>query len=180
MSKNSSIQRLPNEVDPFRLVEQGRIFQGRIPIGDFPRIKELLAEDTGELVEVELEFSRNEQQMPVITGKVNVSLAMICNRCLDTTHTTITSEIDVVLVSSEEQADRLMEGFDTYLIYDQKLVLNDFIEDELLLAMPIVVTHESCEPARKLIEALPEDEQDTEEQQQKENPFAVLKNIKLN
>ena len=57
MSKNSNIQRLPVEIDPFRLVDQGRIFDGRIPINDFPRLKEQLFEGDDDIDKILLMFT---------------------------------------------------------------------------------------------------------------------------
>ena len=183
MSSNSTIQRLPVEVDPFKLVEQGRLFEGRIPQQDFPRLQELLfSDDSGssdsKLIEVNLEFARTDTRLPVIRGHIKADLQMICNRCLDATDLIIDADLEVVLVSTDEQAERLQEGFDIWMVEDQNLFLRDFIEDEILLAMPIVISHEDCEPAKALIEALPGDENTQEEQ--KENPFAALKDLKLN
>ena len=184
MSSNSSIQRLPVEVDPFKLVEQGRLFEGRIPQQDFPRLKELLFScentdyESNKLIEVSLEFTRTDTRLPVIKGQIKAELQMVCNRCLEATDLAIDSKLEVVLVSSDEQAERLQEGFDIWLVEDQTLFLRDFIEDEILLAMPIVISHEDCEPAKALIEALPGDKDS--EDQQKENPFAALKDLKLN
>ncbi|PID33913.1 MAG: hypothetical protein CR955_00075 [Thiotrichales bacterium] len=183
MSDNSQIQRLPVEVDPFKLVEQGRQFKGRIPLSDYPRLKDLLyvgeSSSNKNLVEVNLEFARNETGLPVIKGQIEAEMQMVCNRCLDATALSIETQTEVVLVGSDAQAERLQDAFDIWLVEDQTLNLKDFIEDELLLSMPLVIAHEECEPIRKLIEALPEDEY-TEEQKKKENPFAALKDLKLN
>ena len=123
MSSNSTIQRLPVEVDPFKLVEQGRLFEGRIPQQDFPRLQELLFLDNtdSELIEVNLEFTRTDTRLPVVKGHIKAELQMICNRCLDATDLTIDSKLEVVLVSNDEQAERLQEGFDIWLVEDQTL-----------------------------------------------------------
>ena len=186
MSNNSSIQRLPVEVDPFRLVEQGRQFEGRIPITDFPRLEDLLFEANDELVVVNLEFTRTETGLPMIKGTIQAKLQMVCNRCLDATTLEIVANPEVVLVSNDAQAERLQDVTDIWLVEDKNLFLKDFIEDELLLAMPIVIAHGNCQPARKFIEALPEDafhgesRDGNNDEQQKDNPFAVLKDLKLN
>ena len=183
MSKNSSIQRLPVEVDPFRLVEQGRKFEGRIPVGDFSRLQDLLFEANDELVKVHLEFTRTEAGLPVIKTLITAVLQMICNRCLDATELQLAVNTEVVLVGSDAQAEKLQDGFDIWLVEDKKLFLKDFIEDELLLEMPLVIAHNKCQPERALIEALPDDGQsdrNNEGQQGKENPFAALKDLKLN
>ena len=185
MSDNSSIQRLPVEVDPFRLVEQGRIFDGRIPLSDFKRVNELLFKSstkdekgTKTLVSVHLEFVRTDTKLPVIKGRISTDLSMVCQRCLDAKNETLETTFEVVLVSSDEQAERFQEGYDTWLVENQMLFVNDFLEDEMLLAMPFVVTHEDCQPVRELIEALPEDTE-VQASKDKENPFAVLKDFKL-
>ena len=181
MSKNSNIQRLPVEIDPFRLVEQGRIFDGRIPINDFPRLKEQLFEGDDDIdnniVNVHLEFTRTDTRLPVVRGTISSALQMTCQRCLKGTEELFETKLEVVLVSSDAQAEKLQEGFDTWLVEEQQIFLRDFIEDEILLALPLVIAHDECDAARKLIEALPEDEI-SEAQQVDDNPFAVLKELK--
>ncbi len=183
MSKNNNIQRLPVEVDPFRLVDQGRIFDGRIPLNDFPRLKEQLfkgdsADDVDKnIVNVHLEFTRTDTRLPVVRGTISSALQMTCQRCLKGTEELFETELEVVLVSSDAQAEKLQEGFDTWLVEEQQIFLRDFIEDEILLALPLVIAHDECEAARKLIEALPEEEI-SETQQEDSNPFAALKALK--
>ena len=185
MSNVSSIQRLPVEVDPFRLVEQGRLFDGRIPLSDFKRVSELLFKPLSKgvkgkqtLVNVHLEFTRTDTKLPVIKGTINADLEMICQRCLEAKKESLIISFEVVLVSSDEQAERLQEGYDTWLVEEQLLFINDFLEDEMLLAVPFVVAHDDCQPVRELIESLPEDLAE-QKSDKKENPFAVLKDLKL-
>ena len=102
---------------------------------------------------------------------------MTCQRCLKGTEELFETKLEVVLVSSDAQAEKLQEGFDTWLVEEQQIFLRDFIEDEILLALPLVIAHDECDAARKFIEALPEDEI-TEAQQEVDNPFAVLKELK--
>ena len=185
MSKNNIIQRLPVEVDPFKLVEQGRIFDGRIPIDDFSRLKEQLFESADNdtvavddnIVNVHIEFTRTDTGLPVVRGSISSNLQMTCQRCLKGKDEFFETNLEVVLVSSDAQAEKLQKGFDTWLVEEQKMFLLDFIEDEILLALPLVVAHDECDAARKLIEALPEDEI-SEVEQEESNPFAALKVLK--
>ncbi|HIP95006.1 MAG TPA: hypothetical protein EYH20_06680 [Leucothrix sp.] len=194
MSKSSRFQRLPVEVDPFRLVEQRRILDGRIPLGDFSRLAESLVkrvESTDKndgcnerIVFVHLEFTRTNTGLAVIKGNIHADLDMLCQRCLQAKIESFKTDFEVVLVTSDAQEERMQEGFDTWFVEDQKIFLQDFIEDEILLALPLVVTHDACKAERELIEARPEDvviENATEDTEvgQKENPFAVLKDLKL-
>ena len=186
MSKHNRIQRLPLEVDPFRLVGQGQTYEGKIPLGDYPRLKELLHDAAGEalkknLIDVKLEFTRTETGLPVVRGDIATTLGLPCQRCLKAETVPFETRFEVVLVSSDEQAERLQSGYDTWLVEEQKMFLQDFIEDEILLALPPVVMHDECDAPKELIEALPSDlDEEDEETQQKKNPFAVLKDLKLN
>ena len=188
MSKSSSFQRLPVEVEPFRLVEQDRIFDGRIPISDFPRLKELAFQDNKNdntqddlsAVVVHIEFTRTNTGLPIVNGEIHIELQLICQRCLEAKSESFKSSFEVVLVKNDEQAEKLQEGFDTWFVEDQKMFLLDFIEDEILLGLPLAILHDDCEPARALIEALPEDvASEEQEESKKDNPFSVLKNLKL-
>lgn len=182
MSKSSSIQRLPVEVDPFRLVEQGRLLDGIIPIGDFPRLKELVFQgdkQSDSVIAVHLSFMRTNTGLPAIKGEISAELQMLCQRCLDAKTEPFESQFEVVLVTSDEQAERLQGGFDTWFVEEKRVFLQDFIEDEIILALPLAVTHENCQAVRELIEALPESVANEEQEvSEKENPFAVLKNLK--
>lgn len=189
MSSNKRIQRLPVEVDPFRLVDQGRVYEGKIPVGDYPRLKEILFDsdegsENGTLVNVKLEFTKTDTGFAVILGKISARLEMPCQRCLKAEVVPFETELKVVLVASDEQAERLQDGYDTWLVEDHSLFLQDFIEDEILLALPYTVSHETCESVIELNEFMPEshpqDDEQNKEAQEKGNPFSALKDLKLN
>ena len=168
--------RLPVEVNPYRLVEQGRVFDGVCDVSSLTRISDLLASQDGTL-SVHLTFHRNESSLPAIKGQITGGLSLVCQRCLDQMSLPINSTIELVFVSSDEKAQSLQEGYETYLVEDSRILLNDLIEDEVLLGFPQLVMHEACEPYKPLIEATPEMISQTVHEE-KENPFAVLQNLK--
>lgn len=182
-------QRLPREIDPYRLVEQGRELTGRLPITDFSRLQDMLFYETAldrkgdkSAINVSLIFDRTETGLPMVKGKIECDLDLHCQRCLSAVNMPLETELAVVFVSTDVQAETLQEGFDTWLVEDNNLFLQDFIEDEILLALPVVSSHEQCQPERELIEALPEDviaEEHDSQESEKDNPFAVLKNLDI-
>ncbi|CAA6815583.1 MAG: Unknown protein [uncultured Thiotrichaceae bacterium] len=172
--------RLPIEVSPYRLVEQRKTLTGEAPIEQMTRLADLLVSTQGNAT-IELEFTRNDTGLPIVKGSINATLDVICQRCLKSVQHEVDSSIYVVLVKNDEQeAERVQEGFESWLVDEEseKMRLLDFIEDEILLALPFSVMHEQCEPARPLIEALPEDELLVTEAEPKENPFSVLQSLK--
>ena len=170
--------RLPVEVNPFRLIEQRRQLVGRLPLASFPRLTALLADDNGD-VAVVLDFFRTTNKLPVIGGSVKGTLALQCQRCLEPVLFELDAQINVVVTTS--QTDRRPEelGYEICIIENERLFLQDFIEDEVLLSLPAIPKHDICQPAK----ALREDIDDTVSNEQpgqkdKENPFAVLKDWK--
>ena len=177
--------RLPVEVNPFRLIEQRRQLTGQVDAGTLPRLQELLVQDAGELV-VELDFDYSLSKLPMISGKVCGSVALECQRCLEPVQVEIDASLNVVVTTSQTDRQPEDEGYEICIVEDERLFLQDFIEDEVLLALPVVPRHANCKPVKALRETSIEESVssagiiDTKHQQEeeRENPFAALKDWK--
>jgi uncharacterized protein len=168
-------KRLPIDIDPFRLVEQRILLSGQIQVKQFPRLKTLLTSNTGN-VHIDLTFERtNVTHLPIIRGRITSELALICQRCLRSVAFSVDSTLNIVLVRRDTEAERLQGDYETWLVEDDRIFLQDFIEDEVLLALPHSALHNECEPFKPLIETSPDEVE--EPQKKSENPFAVLKNF---
>lgn len=172
--------RLPIEINPYRLVEQRRILDGRVALHDLPRLKELAAHDKNE-VSVELAFEVTDTGLPVINGKITGNVPLQCQRCMEPFDYQIDSVLAVILIKSDAEAELLQDSYDTWMVEDDRIFLLDFIEDELLLELPVVAKHKECE-LDDIVNKISFDEEDKEALQQQEkagdNPFSELKNWK--
>ena len=177
------LNRLPVDVNPFKLVEQGRCLAGVVPLQQLPRLAEVALDGT-EAIAVTLDFTRSAGGRPMIKGHIRGNILLECQRCMQPVTIALDAPLQVALTTFESDERPEQEGLEAWLIEDERLFIQDFVEDEILLALPLVAKHEQCEPLRKLIEALPSDEPVTENEQEdvaanaKKNPFAVLKNWK--
>jgi uncharacterized protein len=168
-------KRLPIDIDPFRLVEQRILLSGEMPVKQFPRLKNFLTDNAG-VMQVDLTFDRTEvTHLPIVTGSIKGELKLICQRCLDAVPFTIYSDLNIVLIKTDAEAERLQSDYDIWQVEDDRIFLQDFIEDEILLALPHSALHDECEPFKPLIEAVPDEIEP--EQQRSDNPFAVLKDF---
>ena len=168
-------KRLPIDIDPFRLVEQRILLSGEMPVKQLSRLKKFLADTTG-LVQVELTFDRTKvTHLPIVVGSIKGELDLICQRCLNAVSFTLNSDLNIVLIKNDAEADRLQSDYDTWQVEDDRIFLQDFIEDEILLVLPHSALHDTCEPFKPLIEAVLDEAEP--EQQKGDNPFAVLKNF---
>ena len=171
MSKRQD--RLPVQVDPYRLAEQGREYDGMLPLRQMKRLSPLLESDTGE-ASVGLRFGVDEMGVHYLKGTIRVDLALQCQRCLEHLAWPVDSTLSLGFVDSTAEADNLPGGYEPYIVESVPLALIDLIEDELLLALPQIPMHdvEQC-PAREFVE--PEAQQDNADQ---DNPFQVLADLK--
>jgi uncharacterized protein len=166
---------LPVELDPFRHAGLGSRFAGRYPVRQMPRLASMLADEDGE-VEVELEFGRDERGLALVSGRVAAHLSVTCQRCLDIMPISLRTDIHLGIVHGEDEAGHLPEGLDPLVVPAGLLRPREMVEDEIILAMPLVPRHPDeagCQPHGDWDEA---DEQAGAERA--EGPFAVLKDLK--
>lgn len=177
------LNRLPVDVNPFKLVEQERCLTGVLPLRQLPRLAGVVLAGSEDFT-VQLAFTRSIGGRPMIKGYVRGNILLECQRCLQPVHLAFDAPIQVALTTFESDERPEQEGLEAWLVEDERLFIQDFVEDEILLALPLVAKHEQCEPVRKLIEALPSDEPVATSEQTdtkanaKKNPFAVLKDWK--
>jgi uncharacterized protein len=104
--------------------------------------------------------------------KADVRLALCCQRCLAPVEETVALDRSLRFVADEQQAAALdAELEDDVLALERVLDLRELVEDELLLALPLVPRHAQCP------EPLPLGD-DQEPADERSNPFAVLAGLK--
>ncbi|MDX9988815.1 DUF177 domain-containing protein [Thiothrix unzii] len=156
---------------------------GVMPLQQLPRLVEVVLAGTQD-VAVTLDFTRSIGGRPMIKGHIRGNVVLECQRCMQPVTIPLDVPVEVALTTFESDERPEQEGLEAWLVEDERLFIQDFVEDEILLALPLAAKHEQCEPVRKLIEALPSDVVLTESGQEdsavitKKNPFAVLKDWK--
>jgi len=163
---------LPKLVDPRRLAEQRAEFRESIAITDLPRIEEYV-ESASKDVQVELVFGKDEHYRLCVSGCIEGSVDLICQRCMEPVEVSFKQEINLVVVYSDDQAKSVPREVDPWEV-GELANLHELIEDEIFLALPVVAKHPigECEPpAMKQVEIV------VEQQEGRQRPFEVLKNL---
>lgn len=107
--------------------------------------------------------------------KAQTLLRLECQRCLLPVETPLEIDRALRFVAGEDQAAALdAESEDDVLALSRALDLRELIEEELLLAMPLVARHEVC-AAPRAAGAAPEVDAEADEQP---HPFAALAALK--
>lgn len=171
-------ERLPVHIDPIRMAETRRLLQGRIALAEMARLGESLQDSDGE-VTVSLEFGTDNEGIRFMRGRIQAEVSLQCQRCLETMRYPIDSEFSLALVRNTVEAEALPSHYEPLLVEGEPLFLRDIIEDELLLALPIVAMHapEECSINISSDQGAGEARKDTGATE-KESPFAVLADLK--
>jgi uncharacterized protein len=134
-----------------KLLDIGPLADGRadidftIPLKEFPRVLPLLAAPDGE-ARGRVDFSR-EGRIAVAEVTVTAEVLLQCQRCLSPLKWPVHSTARAALVATQAQAAQVPETLETVLAPEYRISLRDLVEEELLLALPLVPRHENDECA---------------------------------
>jgi uncharacterized protein len=178
----------PRRLDVAAFAAEGATISGHWPLSGMPRIvtSEMPAEDgtTAEEAASDIEWSAQGEQRPVPAGAPEIWLTLSarttvhlqCQRCLAAVDVPLEVSRAFRFVADEVSAERLDEELeDEVLVLGRSLDLHELVEDELLLAMPIVPRHDVCPEAPTLSFG----EEDVDDQPgAPAHPFAALAALK--
>ncbi|MCU7882006.1 MAG: DUF177 domain-containing protein [Candidatus Thiodiazotropha sp. (ex Lucinoma aequizonata)] len=169
-------KRFPDRLDPWRCADLGEAFSGQLPLDALLRLSACLLKPAG-LVYFELIFSRDPQRRAIFSGWLKTTLSLQCQRCLEEVILPIDIRLSQVFVRGLDETGLLSESLDPCLVEEEQVTFTDLIEDELLLALPQVAMHDSWICPAPLLATTDEMPIESSEQE-RENPFAVLAELK--
>lgn len=155
------------------MVVRQRCFEGRLPLSAMPRLLESLADDTGDC-RYTLQFGRDALQLAFLELRLQAQLPLVCQRSLERFELPVRVVQRLGLVRDEAQEAGLPSGYETVLVgEDGALHPAQLIEDELILALPMVPIAPGSEPVGREWQA-PENI----EEAAAPRPFAALAALK--
>lgn len=165
---------MPESIDAWRMVSGRRIFSGNLPLAGLPRLAASLADTVGEC-SYRVEFGRDEFGVAFVELAAEAALPLICQRTLERFELPVRIEQRLGLIRDEREEPSLPPGYEPVLLpEDARLVPAELIEDELILAVPVV-------PVKPGTEAVQVDwpaEVEEEAEDERPNPFAALSALK--
>lgn len=154
-------------VDSLEFARDGRSIVGEVPLRELGRLVDVLVDDAGALA-VEVRGERDEEGKPFLGLRVQGNLNLRCQRCLEALTFALDIDSRLLLVApgetwpDEELADDRIDAIEA----SRELAVLPLVEDEVLLALPIVARHEHCRPPMAA------------ETESKPSPFAALAKLK--
>ena len=174
-------ERLPVYIDPQRFADSGRRLRGQLPLSGMERLTSALHSASGS-VEVDLQFEVDRHRRVAVTGTLYAVLDLVCQRCMLGMPFAVQRAVRLAPVSDETEIEILAEGFEPMMLDENGLVaLADLIEDELILALPMISTHAKADCSiRTEFGGDPETMRElASEPEIRRNPFEVLTGLKL-
>jgi len=156
------------------MVQARRSFQGSLPLAELPRLRDSLAAVDG-VVTFELDFGNDELGIPHVRVRADATLSLLCQRSLDVFGFPVHIDTRLGLITEEAEEAGLPEGYEPLLAGEEGLKLADVIEDELILALPVLPVKPGSAVAPGWSDAVADEGDDDVEP----NPFAVLKGLKV-
>jgi uncharacterized protein len=162
---------LPSVLDAWRAVSAGARFEGALPLERLARLRPSLVDADGQ-VEYVVQFGRNSLDQPYVEIEAKARLPLQCQRSLERYLQPVELVQRLGLITREEQEAALPEGTEPLLLAPgAELHPAELIEDELILALPVVpIDPESGELAAEW--------QPVADDPDKPNPFAALAALK--
>ena len=170
----------PTRLDVELFAAEGGELEGRWPLRGFDRICESASEDNPPTDSDTVAWQARGERLTARRGEpvtwlhlgAEASVALQCQRCLRAVQVPLAVRRKFSFVPGEDAAaavDATVE--DDVLAMTRALDLRELIEDELLLAMPLVPRHDVCPVPLTAAE-----NEDVEEE--RPNPFAALAALK--
>lgn len=137
-----SKENLSEKINPFRLADAKSVLQGVLCIKNMHRLCLSLANDSGN-VDLTVKFDIDPQGIRLLHGHLKTEVTLQCQRCMEPMLYEIIGDFMAGMVKSEAEAKELPDVYEPILVdEDGMLSIQDCIEDELIVSLPIVPLHD--------------------------------------
>ena len=111
-----------------------------VPLAELPKLRAQFASVAGS-VDGRVRFER-EVGVPVAELKMSGIARLTCQRCLDAMDVVVDRTVRVGLIKAEADVGRVPEDLEPMLAPEGRISVGQLVEEELLLALPIVPLHD--------------------------------------
>ncbi|SET48767.1 23S rRNA accumulation protein YceD [Thalassotalea agarivorans] len=166
--------KLPITIDPYKSAQRRLECEGYFDVSAMERLLSVCSTDSQQVF-VKVNFNVDELGLVVITGSATLNVDLTCQRCNGLLPYDLNAKFAFTpLKKAQDEADLPSYYDGIELDENGEVHLRELVEDELMLAIPLIPRHapEDCEAeADSVWGELPEE-------LDKPNPFDVLKQLK--
>ncbi len=134
---------LPAFIDPKRLAFQGTHLKGVVALTQMSLLGDMLCDIQGE-AQIDWLFALDDKHRPTINGRVHAQITLLCQRCLKPMLYPVDVQVALLVLTEEQDYDDEPVGYEAITLNGTQVSLVKLIEDELILAIPIMAKHTIC------------------------------------
>jgi len=165
---------LPESIDVWRAAGAGRVYEGRVDLTRLTRLLPSLTDGEGHC-DFRIEFSRDAASQASARVIASAHLPLLCQRSLERFLYPVAIDQTLGLIRDEADEAALLPDVEPVLVADNGMLrLFDLLEDELILALPVLPARPGTEPVELEVGS-----EDVElEDAGQPHPFAALAGFK--
>lgn len=163
--------KLPEKIYPLHLTRQNVALRGSVAFTQMSRLQDSLCSHLGEAW-IDWQFYQDVQKRDFVEGKLHSILPLTCQRCLKPMQWTLTHEVALIIVNEGQIPVDAPTDYEVLELSSEEISLTEWVEDELLLALPIIPHHAQCPTHEYQIM------QPLEQAEEQPNPFQILEILK--
>lgn len=124
---------------------EGRVLEGELAVSGLERLHDLLAEVSGS-ISFRLQGYKSEHGELMLHLTVGGMIPLACQRCLQAIsyQLDVDSLLEIIPEGADMSQDELEDDTRDFLPLAGELDVAEFVEDEILLALPVAPRHEKC------------------------------------
>jgi uncharacterized protein len=137
----------PKAIDGLAFARNAAVLEGRLGMESLPRLAQSGCSDS--VLDFVLTGEINERGKPELKLAVNGSVRLQCQRCLGGLELPLHLEAQLEFASSEAEIAAADDDIER-VVASREMSVVALVEDEVLLALPMVPKHEQCSAAAGL------------------------------
>lgn len=165
---------LPDSIDLNAAVRKEWQLSGELLLTDLDRMPAELIDSADALVKYEILFKHSKTVLGEAIIRIESQLALICQRSLEIFEFPLQTDNTIGFISELEDEAKLEAHVSPSWVEDMLVDPKALLEDEILLALPDI----PVKPGAELDSEYLTDHHNTADEEETENPFAVLKELK--
>jgi uncharacterized protein len=135
------------------LADREVTLSGELDVGVLTRLTSLLHSDVGS-VSATLGFRQRRDGWLAVVLDYSASVELVCQRCLEPFRHELAQSVNVVVADSDSLPATVPEGFEPFELAGGRLRPVELVEDELIVALPLVPKHARVEDCGSLARKL--------------------------
>lgn len=135
---------IPAEICASQALARGAVYAGALDASGLQRLRELAPKNLIAEMTLRVDTARRKW----IESRISGDLTLECRVCVEPFAWRMNLVSRLALARDEEEEEQLMADCEPLLVLEDRLMLHEIIEDEVLLALPMMPKCPACENAR--------------------------------